>query len=54
MDKYGFDASLDEEKLERFETILELYQEEGLGYQKKASMIMDVISDFLNYRHIGD
>lgn len=44
---------MEEEKLECFETMLELYQEEGFGYQKKASMIMDVLRDYLLRRGGG-
>ena len=45
---------MEEDKLECFETMLELYQEEEFGYQKKASMIMDVLRDYLARRHYED
>ena len=40
----------EERKIECFDYIIDIYQEKELSWQKRASMIMSVIWDYLNYR----
>lgn len=42
---------LEQEKIEAFDRILDLYQDDE-SYQKRASRIMDVVRDFLLRRSV--
>lgn len=45
-----YDSYLEEKKIEFFDIILDIYQDKELTYQKRASMILSILSEYLDYK----